>query len=550
MRPSLQIPLVCFCLALLAAGSSTAATAPKLVVLVVVDQLRGDMPLRFQDRFSADGFKYLLDDGATFTQANYRHSTTLTAVGHATLATGGNSPQHGMAGNEWFDQKTAQKVYCVEDDRHQLIGESPSPHAGTSPRNLTSTTFGDELVLASGSRSRVFSVAIKDRSAIITAGHLGKAFWYSGGSGTFVTSTFYYEKYPDWATVWNNTKPADRYKNASWTLTHDRETYLSADRDDRPFEVSFKLLGRTFPHSLANENSADYYSTLCRTPVGDELTVDFAKALIKQEKLGQGAATDVLNIGLSCTDYIGHAFGPDSLEAEDNLLRLDRTLADLFGYLDKLVGLERTLVVLSSDHGICENPESMVGMGLPAGRHDTVKFVETVNTQLKKRFNVEVDLVIGFHNPSLYLDLTAIAERKLEVEAVERALASAVLDVPGFAYAITRTDLAAGHVSNKDPILAKVLRAFHPTRSGNVLVVQSPSWYLDASQVTAMHGSPYAYDTYVPIMFAGAGIKAARIDRAVGPEDIAPTIAGILQIKPPSGSTGTPLVEVLDRRNK
>lgn len=534
-----------FCLVLAPRMTAALAADPKLVVLITVDQLRGDRPLRFKDRFGDGGFRYLLDNGTVYTQAHYRHATTLTAVGHATLVTGGNTGQHGMAGNDWFDQASGQKVYCVEDDRHHLIGGIPQPHSGTSPRNLMSTTFGDELALASGSRSRVFSVSIKDRGAIIPAGNLGKAFWYAKNSGQFVTSTFYYQAYPKWAEAWNGEKRANAYKQATWKLMNDRSTYLFAERDDRPVEVSYKRLGRTFPHPLANPKPADFYATLSATPMGDELTLDFAKTLIKAERLGQGDATDVLAISFSCTDYIGHAFGPDSLEAEDNLIRLDRTLADLLAFIDKSIGLEQTLVVLSSDHGISENPEYMIGLGVPAGRHDVMKLLATLNLKLRDKLHVDVDLVKAFHNPSLYLDLAAVAAQKLDVAAVERVLAAEVLGQPGFAYALTRTDLAAGNVSDKDPILAKMLRAFHPTRSGNVLVAQSPLWYLGTSGYAAMHGSPYAYDTYVPLMFAGAGIPAQSVARPVGPEDVAATIAGILDIKPPSGSTGTALVEVL-----
>ncbi|MCO6459318.1 MAG: alkaline phosphatase family protein [Pirellulaceae bacterium] len=536
-------------LGVLAAAGPLRAERPKLIVLVTVDQLRGDMPSRLRERFGPGGFRYLMEQGVVYNQAYYEHSTTFTAVGHATLATGGHGAQHGMAGNDWFDQQTGQQVYCVEDDRHHLLGSAPKAHAGTSPRNLTSTTFGDELVESNAGRSRVFSVSIKDRGAIIPGGHRGKAFWYAPGSGQFVTSTYYYQQYPEWVERWNGEKHADQFRGRKWDLLHDRATYLAGDRDDRPFEQSFKLLGRTFPHPLDNPEPADFYATLATTPMGDELTLNFVRALVEAERVGQGEATDMLAIGFSVTDYIGHAFGPNSLEAEDNLLRLDRTLAELFEYLEEKVGLDRTLIALSSDHGVDSSPEYSLSLGLPAGRHDPVALLQKLNDGLRQRLQVDEDLVTRFFNPGLYLDLAALERHRLDVRRVERMLAEEVLRQPGFAYAVTRTSLLAGGLP-PDPILQKVQRAFHPQRSGNVSVVQSPSWFLygKPTDSAAMHGSPYPYDTYVPLMFAGAGMEPAVVERLVSPADLAPTICGVLGIKPPTGSTGKPLVEVLQSR--
>lgn len=536
-----------FLILCLTSTSAWSAERPKLFVMITIDQLRGDMPLRFIDRFGENGFRYLLDNGTLFSNAHYRHSTTFTAVGHATLATGGNGAQHGLAGNDWYDVETGQQVYCVEDDRHPLIGEDVKAHQGTSPRNLTSSTIGDELVLATAGRSRVFSVSIKDRGAILPGGHLGKAFWYNSNTGKFVTSTYYYQEYPGWVTAWNNANHADRYRDQEWTLLHDRSTYIYRDQDDRPSEKSYKHLGRTFPHPLNAEKDSDYYKGLRYASMGDELTLSFVKELMQQEQLGQGKETDMLAVSFSVTDYIGHAFGPNSLEAEDNLLRLDATLADFFAYIDETVGLANTMIVLSSDHGIDAVPEYKQSLGLAAGRHYPEKFLAQVNAELKQRFNTDADLVSTFWNPSLYLDLPAVEKLSVSVETVERALVEAILKVPGFAFAVTRTDLLAGRVTDH-PVMNKLQRAFHPTRSGNVLIVQDPFWYLypNPDEFAAMHGSPYTYDTYVPIMFAGPGISQRTVSRLVGPEDMASTVTSYLGIDPPSGSVGEPLVEVLN----
>ena len=519
---------------------------PQLVLLIVVDELRGDMLWRFQDRFGPGGLRYLIEEGIAYKQAYYRHSTTFTASGHATLATGGHAALHGFPGNDWYDPRLGRRVYCVEDDRYNVIDQAGELHTGTSPRNLTSTTFGDELVLATDGRARVFSVSIKDRGAIIPGGHLGKAFWYSKNTGGFITSTYYFHEYPGWVKRWNGAKKADRYQNQTWDLLRDRSSYLYAARDDRSSERSYKHLGRTFPHPLGNPNPQDFYSALRFTPMSDELTLEFAKEILAQESLGKGGATDVLAVSLSASDYIGHAFGPNSLETEDNLLRLDRYLAEFFGFVDGHVGLDQTLIVLSSDRGIDAIPEFKVGLGMAAGRHRPERFLRTINDELKKRLDTQKDLVKVFWNPSLYLNLEVVQDLGLQVEEVERLVAAEILKLPGFALAVTRTDLLAGHLSS-GPIQQKVQLAFHPQRSGNVLVVQSPSWYLypDAEKYSAMHGSPYTYDTYVPILIAGAGIRPQVVQRQVAPQDIAPTITSLLGVVPPSGSTGTPLVEVL-----
>lgn len=533
-------------LSFLLAAPAVSADQPKLIVFITIDQLRGDMPWRFKDRFGDGGFRYLMEKGTTYTNANYRHSTTFTAVGHASLATGGNALQHGLAGNDWHDYASGKQVYCVEDDRHTLIGKEPKAHTGMSPRNLTASTFGDEVVSSTGGKSRAFSVSIKDRGAILPGGHRGKAFWYSSSSGQFVTSTYYYSEYPEWVKTWNKANHAAAYKDKEWTLLHDRSTYIYGDRDDEPWEKSYKKLGRTFPHPLGNEDEKAFYAGLRFAPQGDELTLAFVKELVDQEKLGTGNTTDVLAVSFSVTDYIGHAFGPDSLEAEDNLLRLDRTLADFFDFLDKKFDLDNVVVALSSDHGIDSVPERTQKLGLDAGRHRPDQFIEAVNQGLKRRFNLQDNLVKVFWNPSLYLDLDAVERAGLEVEKVEAALREEILKVPGVRFAVTRTDLLKGNVTS-EPMHAKVQRAFHPTRSGNVLFVQDVGWYLypKPDEFAAMHGSPYDYDTYVPVMFAGHKIKNKVVDREVAPEDIASTITTYLGMMPPSGSTGTPLVEVL-----
>lgn len=527
---------------------------PKLVLQITVDQLRGDLPMRFKERLGQGGFRYLMEKGTHYNNAHYQHANTETAVGHATLATGADPSRHGIIANDWIDQKTGEFVYNCEDDRHHIIGSKPKPHKGVSPRNMLSSTIGDELVVHNAGQSRVFSVSVKDRGAILPGGHAGKAFWYSTRSGEFITSTYYYDDYPDWVKQWNGAKPADRYKGKTWGLLHDRSSYIAGDIDDRPYEAAFAKLGRTFPHSLGDGSSKYFYLTLKLTPIGDELTLDFAKTLIDKEKVGQGDVPDYLQISFSSTDYVGHLFGPSSLETEDNILRLDRLLAELFQYVDKKIGLDNTLIVLSGDHGAPEAPEYMAELGMETGRFplDWFKKSSPLLAALKKRFGRD-DLVAVHSHPYLYLNLEAIKEAKLDVVEVERFVAAEMMKVPGIAYAMTRSDLLAGRIT-ESPIQNQIRRSFHPSRSGNIHMVPEHYWFLHSSEeaekmgienIAAIHGSPWKYDTYVPIFFSGNGVPIQTISRLVGPHDIAATIAAYLEIKPPSGSVGVPLVEVL-----
>jgi len=518
------------------------ARQPKLVLMVVVDQLRGDMPWRYQDRLGPAGFRYLIENGTVFNNAHFCHVTTVTAAGHATLTTGGNPPQHGIAGNDWFDVVTSEVVYNTEDRRYPLIGDTPGSKSGRSPDKLKSSTFGDELVRSSAGRSRVFSVSIKDRSAILMSGHLGKAWWYSRTSGHFVTSTYYYKTYPGWVQRWNLAGHADQYRTASWNLLLNRDTYVFKNQDDRAFERDVNGLGRTFPHRMISTDPRKFYSTLRTTPMGDRLTLSFVEELFLTEKVGQKGHTDVLAVGLSATDYIGHAFGPDSLEAEDNLLRLDRTLQELLAFIDQQVGLDQTLVVLSSDHGVSPVPEQMAALGISAERLGPDEFMPQANLALQKKFNTRLNLVLAFWRPGLYLDIKAIESLGIEVAQVERELATIMMTLPGFSLALAKTDILAGIIP--DTVQARRMACgVDPDRSGNVIVVQDPYWYLsrEPDGDAAMHGSSYHYDTHVPIMIAGPGIGRGAINSAVAAHDVAPTISEYLGLPPPSGSIGTPL---------
>jgi predicted AlkP superfamily pyrophosphatase or phosphodiesterase len=518
-----------------------------------VDQLRGDLPPRFRDRFGPGGFRWLFERGTWYADAHFDHSDTETAVGHATLVTGAHPAQHGMVSNLWFDRALGRMVYAVEDERYALVGEpNTRPHAGTSPRNLSSSTVGDELTFASGGRSRVFSVSGKDRAAIIPGGHTGRAFWYSKHTGGFVTSTYYYDELPGWARAWNDARPADRYRGRAWELLRHPAGYANAARDDAPFEPRNELLGSTFPHPYGDGSSPAFHGLLGVTPAGDELTLDFAKALIAGEDLGRGPGTDYLAVSFSATDYVGHLFGTGSLEAEDNLLRVDRVLGDLFAFLDARIGLSNVLVVLSADHGGPDAPERVAELGMEAGRVD-VDAIEkgALQKAVRERLGARENLIALYDHPWIYFDGAAVERAGLDPEHVQRAIAEEAVKLPGIHLAVTRSDLLSGNVPDGE-LYQRLQNNLHPTRSGDVYLVQRPYWFMFnvgdevSFPLAAIHGSPWAYDTHVPIFFAGHRVPQRTVWRRVGPHDVAATLSAYLGILPPSGSAGTPLVEVLE----
>lgn len=525
---------------------------PKLILQITIDQMRGDFPMRYKDRLGESGFKYLMEQGIHYKNAHFQHADTETPIGHAALFTGTWPANNGIVAGSWFDKDKGRVIYNCEDDRFPMIGKEPLKGSGRAPTNLLSSTIGDELVISNNSQSRMFSVSIKDRGAILPGGHAGKAFWYSKSDGSFVSSTYYYTQYPDWVTQWNARKLADQYKDTSWDLLHDVSTYVFGDDDDRPYEIDMFGLGTTFPHKLTGD-SKYFYASLIGTPFGDELTADFAKTLIKEEKLGQGKHTDFMAISFSVTDYIGHLFGPSSLEAEDNILRIDSLLADLFRFIDEQVGIDNTLIVVSSDHGMCEAPEYMQTLGFDVGRLTSETIItNTIKNGLKEKLDVPGEVIRLYEHPYVYLNEEVIKKTKYSVAQIEDAVAEEIIGIQGIIGAITKTDLIKGTFAPTH-VNKTILNNFHLKRSGHIHVIADQFWYFyyemeTTTDIAAIHCSPWTYDTYVPLFFAGHGLPAARITRPVTPYDIAATLAAYLEIKPPSGSTGIPLEEVFEKK--
>lgn len=548
-------------LAPFAASAQTLERPVRLVLQITVDQLRGDLIDRYAAGFGTNGFRRLLKDGAFYVNAHHRHANTETVVGHTTLSTGADPAVHGMVANVWLNRATGELNYNVQDADYPLVGEGGGVDAkteidptqrlattqGRSPRSIQTTTIGDEIALSLGPNAKVFGVSIKDRGAIAMAGHAGKAYWFSKSEGRMVTSTFYMNAYPDWVEAWNAKGVPASYANTSWELLAEPSTYIFGDADDMPWETDFPGYGRTFPHAYGPANGKYFTTLLTVAPAGDEIVLDFAKALMAAEKIGADKVTDYLSISFSSTDYVGHFFGPSSLESEDNLHRLDRTLAKLLAHVDKTVGLDRTLVVLSADHGASEAPGYLNSLGIGGSNFnfDAIDRSEAI-AALKAEFGVAEELVDQFFQPYLYLNRKAIEARGLDLAVVSRRVAEELRKFPGIAYAVSSQDLRAGAVA-RISITNAVLANFHKDRSGDIYVVFEPHWFVadfDGQSVTGSHGSPWIYDTHVPVIWMGPGIKAGRIGRRVETVDVAPTIAAYLRVRYPSGTRGQVLKEV------
>ncbi|GMR18584.1 MAG: alkaline phosphatase family protein [Gammaproteobacteria bacterium] len=549
-------------IATLVGGNFTIANAQispeiRLVLQITVDGLRADLLNRYANSFGKGGFKYLMQNGTRYTNAHYQHANTETIVGHTTLATGTYPSQHGMVGNVIYDRKAGELSYNIEDAEAPLlpsreqssIGDQVDPSQkisrtkGRSPRAIKVPTLADTLAAFTVGKSKIFGVSGKDRSAVAMAGHVGKAFWFSTDNGDFLTSRYYYERYPDWVSDWNKQRKAEKYADTEWKLSSDKSSYLLAEQDDRPYEIDLKGFGRTFPHRYGKADSKLLFTQLMVSSAGNELLLDFAKDLITKEQLGKNSVPDYLSISFSSVDAVNHFFGPSSLENEAVVRDLDKNLSELFKFIDKNIGLKHTLIVFSADHGMADMPEYMTELGYEVGRIDSKEVIAVANKAGKQ---IGIDEVVDyFFRPYIYLNKEKIASANLNHKEVEKTIADAVAYIEGINLAVSTKNFSA---YKGNPLVKQVKRNHHASRSGDIYVIQDPYWFLlEKGLIAVMHGSPWRYDTHVPIMFSGPGIDAQSIHRAVHPVDVAPTLASLLGLTPPASSQGSPLVEVLQR---
>ncbi len=550
-------------LAFISSSVRAADQPPKLVLQITVDQLRGDLPGRYLKNMGQGGYRYLMEQGVWFADAHHAHANTETIVGHTTLATGADPAVHGMIGNVWLDRLTGALTYNIEDPKCRILTagadvnkateidptQKVATAEGRSPAAILVSTFSDELAITTAGRAKIFGVSVKDRGAVSMAGHAGKAFWFSKASGEFVSSSYYYERYPAWVEAFNKQKLPAAYDGKSWELMHDQSTYLFGGADDKAWETAMPGYGRVFPHAYGPATGKYFTTFLTLSPAGDDLTLAFAKTLMAAEKIGEDEVTDYLSVSFSSTDYVGHLFSPSSLEAEDNQLRLDRTLADLFAYVDKSVGLKNTLIVLSADHGGPEAPGYLNELGIAAKYVSPLQWdKEPAFIALKQKFGIGKQLIEAYRQPYVYLNREVIQEKGLDQAVVEKAVVEELLKLDGVALAVSSTALQQGNLPNT-PVIQAVLRNFNARRSGDIFVVFEPHCFIndfDGLVVACTHGAPWSYDTFVPVVFAGGKLTGQRVYRPIETVDVAPTLAAIAGTKPPSGSRSGPLLEVMN----
>jgi predicted AlkP superfamily pyrophosphatase or phosphodiesterase len=523
-------------LAVVTCSSWAFADRPRLVVVVSIDQLPYEYLERLRSGFSAEGlFLKLCDDGANFINCHHGQAYTKTGPGHSVFLTGTFPCDTGIVENDWYDRREKRTVYCVEDREQQLVGASDSGK-GMSPRNLLVSTLGDVLKL-SNPRSKVFAVALKDRAAVLMAGHAPDGvYWFDSSNGNWITSTYYRRDLPGYLRNLNEGDAAEMYAGKTWSLLYGPEKYTQFSPDDSAHETNLPGLGRTFPHQLPGATvAALYYKAMTTTPFGNDFTLSAAKAIIEAEKLGQDDAPDVLAVNLSSNDYVGHLFGPHSLEAQDITYRTDLQLAEFVKFIDQHLGGAPWVLALSSDHGVAPVPELAASRGLPAGR-DPLGNVKTLSQKVEavlrqqlgepaegRRYVQEIqdqDIYLNREIPELAGDRFLLAQRVVRDWLVE---------LPGVAVAYTREDLM--RMTPSAGLALAFHRTFNPKRSGDVLFGLAP--YLINGKIAATHGSPWNYDSHVPLIFWGAGIRAGRHDQRVTPAAMAPTLARLLGIEAP-----------------
>jgi predicted AlkP superfamily pyrophosphatase or phosphodiesterase len=515
---------------------------PKLVVGIVVDQMRQEYFYKYEDRYAEGGLKRLMYEGFMMKNGHYNYIPTYTGPGHASVYTGATPATHGIIGNDWYVRQLNGTIYCAGDSTVTAVGGSAGS-GKISPRNMLTTTITDELRFASNKRSKVVGIAIKDRGAALPAGHLGDAYWFDGSSGEFMTSTYYTEELPQWVKDFNNRTLPKKYLSQTWETLFPIETYRQSIADDNPFEGPFK--GRetpTFPYdlpALMKDNGG--LGMIASTPFGNTLTLDMAYAALEGEQLGKRGETDFLAVSFSSPDYIGHRFGPTSIEVEDNYLRLDRELAQFFDHLDKELGKGQYLVFLTADHGVADVVNYMKSENVPAGSLKTREIISQLREFTNQQYG-EGDWILSFSNEQVFLNRELAASKSLDLTKMQLEVADFLLTFDGIKETYIANDMKRVEYNFGRKKLLQM--GFNHKASGDVMYIMEPAWLANASTGTT-HGSGFKYDTNVPIVFYGWGIKPGQSANYATVTDIAPTLAMLLKTRIPNGATGEPILEVL-----
>lgn len=522
---------------------------PKLVVVVVIDQFRAEYLQRFAPWFGDDGFKALTRGGAVFTQAHHRHGTTYTGPGHASIASGSYGYRHGIVGNYWYNPASGKREGILYDPEHPLVGcIRLDSDADNSPARFLATSLSDQLQLTYPT-SRAVSIAVKDRAAVLLGGKLGSSYWFSGETGGLTTSTYYRNDLPGWLVRFNSRHIPDSYYGKRWEPLLPASAYqIMADRGNE-HATELKGFGRSFPHTLSSKSGKPdeaFYEAFTTTPHANAYELQAAEAAIEGEQLGRHSTPDILNISLTANDYIGHTFGPDSREVMDATVATDRHLADFRAWINQRFKPGEVVWALTADHGATPVPEVAREHGLPASRIRRVTLREAISKALVQAYGPG-DWIVGLEDPSLYLNHKLIRDKGLDPAAVERVAAHAADELPTVAAAWTRSQFIDGGLPDTE--LARMYaRAFHVRHSGDVVIVPEPYcfWGKHAEKDTgSTHGSPYSYDTHVPLIIAGAGVRPGSYTFPVEIVDLAPTLAHLIGINEPSCSEGRVLHQAL-----
>lgn len=516
---------------------------PKLVVGVVVDQMRWDYLYRYQERFGDNGFKRLMREGFNCENTMLNYIPAVTAIGHTSIYTGSVPAIHGIAGNDFHID--GKQTYCTDDAAVATVG-SNSDAGKMSPHNLKVTTIGDELHLATNYRSKIISVSLKDRASILPGGHTADgAYWFDAETGNFITSTYYRKDLPGWLKQFNDRQLAKHYLSQDWETLYPTESYKNSTADNNSYENPFPGADTpTMPVATSKLMDSEGLGLIRNTPYGNTLTIDLALAAIDGERLGNRGETDMLAVSLSSTDYIGHQFGTYAIETEDTYLRLDRDIARLLAALDQEIGKGEYLLFLTADHAAAHNFKFLTDKGIPAGGWDIGKTKAALNSHLKAEFKTDCNLVSGLLNYQIFLDNEKIDSLCISKENVVAAAIDYIKRGEGVYCAVEQEN--AGTATLPSPIKNRIVNGYYPGRSGEIQIIMQPGWYGLESEATGGtdHGVWHPYDTHVPLIFFGSGINPGATFTPVEITDIAATVCALLHIQMPDGCIGKPVTEL------
>lgn len=522
---------------------------PKLVVGVVVDQMRYEYLHRFAMHYGDKGFKRLMNEGFVLKNGHYNYIPTKTAPGHSSIYTGTTPAIHGIIGNDWYDRTAQKSVYCVADDTEQTVGSSTN-RGQVSPRKLIASTVTDELRLSNQMRSKVVSISLKDRSAVLPGGHsANSAYWFDLEKGNFISSSYYMKVLPGWVDKYNSKRVADRYLKATWNIKIPLVDYIASREDNYSGENKLRNEPTpTFPHYLnklsVNENQK--YNVLKYTPFANTMTTDFAIQALTNESLGQGDHTDFLAISYSAPDYVGHKFGPNSIEMEDTYLRMDDEIARLLGALDQKVGKGNYTLFLTADHAVLDMPEYLKEKKIRSGNFYSGKLVNSLNEYLSQQYG-DGNYIEHSINLQIYFNWVEVNTKKINTQEFFQKCYRFIMAQPGVMQVYSANSMING-TFDESGIKGALIRGFNHKRSGDIMLVLEPNWFDDSWGDAADHGSGFSYDTHVPIIFFGNGIKKGSTVKYHPITDIAPTISTLLNIKFPNGNTGQPIEELWENK--